>query len=357
MVLGNHTTAMLLQAPSSWELGCRKGLASAAASRTQISSRQRRRPAPLPAAAAASAAAPSSLSTAELAERLVSNIVVTGGGPAGLATAVALQRVGLPAVVLEREPELSTAGTALGLWTNAWRALEALGTVEPLRKQHPEITRWGGSLRTGRLLWSSGRSAQERSVVCLPLQAFPRHSCCACCWAAAGWSSCAAAAGCCGPLAWQSARAAPTNSVACCAPTCWRPWRHSYSLAPCSQAAQWRVWNRLRMAQHCGWATGLRLRGHRQGLCMRCNFAVPCQQWVASAMIPLSQSDPLMLGLPRRLTAWQWLGQMAPRALRRQRWAEGRPATWARLPSGALWLWRYRWRQPGGCFCAWRNPE
>ena len=53
-----------------------------------------------------------------------------GAGPAGMATAVALQRAGWTNVLLlERrtKEECMQGGTALGLWTNAFRALDALG--------------------------------------------------------------------------------------------------------------------------------------------------------------------------------------------------------------------------------------
>ena len=76
-----------------------------------------------------------------VAERLAGSIAVVGAGPAGLAAAAALQRVGLPAVVLEREGALSAGGTALGLWTNAWRALDALGAGDALREPHPRVER------------------------------------------------------------------------------------------------------------------------------------------------------------------------------------------------------------------------
>ena len=59
-------------------------------------------------------------------------IVIVGGGIAGLATAVALQRVGIRALVLERSDGLRATGAALGLFPNAWRALDALGVAHKL---------------------------------------------------------------------------------------------------------------------------------------------------------------------------------------------------------------------------------
>lgn len=80
------------------------------------------------------------LDAAELGQRdLRGTVVVTGAGPAGLATAVALHTVGIPAVLLERSSGPSAAGSALGLWTNAWRALDALGAGDALRQQHPQL--------------------------------------------------------------------------------------------------------------------------------------------------------------------------------------------------------------------------
>ena len=75
-------------------------------------------------------------SDAELAD----TIVIAGGGPAGLAAALALQKIGAKTLVLEGSASLPTSGAALGLWTNAWRALDALGAGDALRSMHPAIS-------------------------------------------------------------------------------------------------------------------------------------------------------------------------------------------------------------------------
>jgi len=54
-------------------------------------------------------------------------IVIIGAGIAGLTVAVALARKGLEAEVYEQAPELKEVGAGVGLWGNAFRALEAIG--------------------------------------------------------------------------------------------------------------------------------------------------------------------------------------------------------------------------------------
>lgn len=60
----------------------------------------------------------------------VARVAVVGGGIAGLATALALHRRGLEAVVLERAPALRELGAGIALWPNATRALRDLGILE-----------------------------------------------------------------------------------------------------------------------------------------------------------------------------------------------------------------------------------
>lgn len=53
---------------------------------------------------------------------------------------IALQ-IGVPYKVLERDSGPRKGGSAIGLWPNAFRALDALGVAEPLRQKHPLISR------------------------------------------------------------------------------------------------------------------------------------------------------------------------------------------------------------------------
>ncbi|KFM23576.1 Zeaxanthin epoxidase, chloroplastic [Auxenochlorella protothecoides] len=80
------------------------------------------------------------------------HVCVIGAGPAGLAVAAALHQVGIPVVVLERGTGTPSSGTALGLWTNAWRALDALHAAEELRAQYREVSLVQLCREGGRLL-------------------------------------------------------------------------------------------------------------------------------------------------------------------------------------------------------------
>ncbi|KAG6525401.1 monooxygenase 2-like [Zingiber officinale] len=63
-------------------------------------------------------------------------IIIVGAGLAGLAVAVGLHRKGIRSLVLESSDTLRAAGFALTVWNNAWRALDALGVGDSLRRHH-----------------------------------------------------------------------------------------------------------------------------------------------------------------------------------------------------------------------------
>ena len=54
-------------------------------------------------------------------------VVIVGAGIGGLAAAVALRRIGVEALVLERAPSIREVGAGLSLWSNAVNALRELG--------------------------------------------------------------------------------------------------------------------------------------------------------------------------------------------------------------------------------------
>ncbi|XP_030522953.1 monooxygenase 2-like [Rhodamnia argentea] len=71
----------------------------------------------------------------------VEDIVIVGAGIAGLATALGLHRLGIRSLVLESHDHLRTTGFALGIWTNGWKALDAVGVGESLRRRHNRLLR------------------------------------------------------------------------------------------------------------------------------------------------------------------------------------------------------------------------
>nr|CAB3497046.1 unnamed protein product [Digitaria exilis] len=64
------------------------------------------------------------------------DVVIAGAGLAGLAVALGLHRKGVRSLVLESSPSLRASGFAFGTWKNAFRALDALGVGDKIRKQH-----------------------------------------------------------------------------------------------------------------------------------------------------------------------------------------------------------------------------
>lgn len=70
---------------------------------------------------------------------MIHEVVIIGAGIAGLAAALALKRVGIKSLVLERSSELRAFGTALHIFQNGWRALEVLGVADKLDKPYQDF--------------------------------------------------------------------------------------------------------------------------------------------------------------------------------------------------------------------------
>ncbi|KAE8786761.1 6-hydroxynicotinate 3-monooxygenase [Hordeum vulgare] len=67
------------------------------------------------------------------------DVVIVGAGLAGLGVALGLHRKGVRSVVLESSPALRTSGFAFMTWTNAFRALDALGVGDKMRSHHLQV--------------------------------------------------------------------------------------------------------------------------------------------------------------------------------------------------------------------------
>ncbi|MFI5503286.1 FAD-dependent monooxygenase [Nocardia asteroides] len=83
----------------------------------------------------------------------MSTAIVVGGGIGGLATALGLTRRGWEVRVLERAPEITEVGAGISLWSNALRALDALGVGAAIRAQAVEDASAG--IRDARGRWLS----------------------------------------------------------------------------------------------------------------------------------------------------------------------------------------------------------
>ncbi|XP_073127714.1 monooxygenase 2-like isoform X1 [Henckelia pumila] len=73
-------------------------------------------------------------------EGVEGDVVIVGAGIAGLATALGLHRLGIRSLVLESADSLRTTGYYLGMWPNAWKAIDALGGIgQILRAKHTQL--------------------------------------------------------------------------------------------------------------------------------------------------------------------------------------------------------------------------
>ncbi|XP_024032497.1 monooxygenase 2-like [Morus notabilis] len=70
---------------------------------------------------------------------VVEDVVIVGAGIAGLTTSLGLHRLGIRSLVLESADSSRITGFALLTWTNAWKALDAVGVGDSLRKLHEQL--------------------------------------------------------------------------------------------------------------------------------------------------------------------------------------------------------------------------
>ncbi|CAH9097021.1 unnamed protein product [Cuscuta epithymum] len=73
---------------------------------------------------------------------MTEDVVIIGAGISGLATALGLHREGVRSLVVESSEGLRNTGFALSLWTNGWRALDALGIGDCLRQHSLQISEY-----------------------------------------------------------------------------------------------------------------------------------------------------------------------------------------------------------------------
>ena len=103
---------------------------------------------------------------------LESQIVIVGGGIGGLAAAAALQKVGIPATVLEQSAEIEEVGAGLSLWSNAINALRQLGLEDSIVGKGSIINRVTTMTAEGRILdvTDAQRLSQQAGApsICIP---------------------------------------------------------------------------------------------------------------------------------------------------------------------------------------------
>ena len=92
------------------------------------------------------------------------SVLIVGGGIGGLATAVALGRVGIDAHVFERAPEIQEVGAAVSIWSNAVKALRRMGLEERALSLGAEISTVAFSSAEGRV--ASSVNAESVSRAC-----------------------------------------------------------------------------------------------------------------------------------------------------------------------------------------------
>ncbi|SCN07603.1 Protein of unknown function [Bacillus wiedmannii] len=70
----------------------------------------------------------------------MNNVIIIGGGIAGLCTAISLQKIGLDVKVYDQNTEPTVAGAGIIIAPNAMQALEPYGISERIKKLATKVT-------------------------------------------------------------------------------------------------------------------------------------------------------------------------------------------------------------------------
>jgi 2-polyprenyl-6-methoxyphenol hydroxylase-like FAD-dependent oxidoreductase len=95
------------------------------------------------------------------------SIGIVGGGIGGIATALALHRAGIQAVVYERASRLQEVGAGMMLWPNATRALREMGLLDKVVARSGGSTNFLVRAQSGRILLNIALGRFEVPAVCI----------------------------------------------------------------------------------------------------------------------------------------------------------------------------------------------
>jgi 2-polyprenyl-6-methoxyphenol hydroxylase-like FAD-dependent oxidoreductase len=102
-----------------------------------------------------------------MGERAGKNIGIIGGGIGGIASAVALHRIGIDVSVYERDEQLREVGAGMMLWPNATRVLRDLGLLEQVLARSGRNTHFLVRKSTGKILMSIALGNLDVPAVCM----------------------------------------------------------------------------------------------------------------------------------------------------------------------------------------------
>src|ERR1700704_5062683 len=95
------------------------------------------------------------------------SIGIIGGGIGGVATAVALRRAGIDAIVYERAPRMREVGAGMMLWPNTTRVLRELGLLENILTHSGASTNFLVRARSGKVLMDIALGQFEVPALCV----------------------------------------------------------------------------------------------------------------------------------------------------------------------------------------------